>query len=198
MTLLGQSKLLRILEGHPFLPVGSSVEVRVDVRVIAATNRDLLAYVREKKFREDLYYRLSVFELVVPPLRERGADISLLVDFFLDHFRLQHGRPELTLSPGARAKLLAYPWPGNVRQLRNVIDSAVVLAMGNRIDEGDLGLKEAISCELDSLRIDVWEQRLITEALRRTAGNLPEAAKLLGVGRATIYRKIEEYGIVRK
>jgi DNA-binding NtrC family response regulator len=198
MTLIGQSKLLRILEGHPFLPVGSSVEVRVDVRVIAATNRDLLAYVREKKFREDLYYRLSVFELIVPPLRERGEDIALLIDFFLDHFRRQHGRPELDFSPAARAKLLAYSWPGNVRQLRNVIDSAVVLAMGNQIEAGDLGMQEAVSGELDSLRIDVWEQRLIAEAMRRTGGNLPEVARLLGVGRATIYRKIEEYGIARK
>jgi two-component system, NtrC family, response regulator HydG len=199
MTLIGQSKLLRILEGHPFLPVGSSKEVSVDVRVIAATNRDLLSYVREKKFREDLYYRLSVFELVVPPLRDRGEDIGLLVDFFLEHFRQQHGRPGLELSAGARSKLLAYQWPGNVRQLRNVIDSAVVLAMGKSIDEGDLGLQDTGSTgELDSLRIDVWEQRLIVEALKRTAGNVPEAAKLLGVGRATIYRKIEEYGIVRR
>jgi Nif-specific regulatory protein len=199
LTLAGQSKLLRILEGHPFLPVGSSQEVSVDVRVIAATNRDLLSYVREKKFREDLYYRLSVFEVVIPPLRERGGDISLLIDFFLEHFCAQHGRPGLELSSGARAKLLAYQWPGNVRQLRNVIDSAVVLAMGKTIDEQDLGLQDAgTTGELDSLRMDVWEQRLIVEALKRTAGNVPEAAKLLGVGRATIYRKIEEYGIVRR
>jgi len=128
MTLEGQAKLLRILEGHPFMPVGSSQQVKVDVRVIAATNQDLQSYVREKKFREDLYYRLSVFELVVPPLRERGSDINLLVTHFLDHFRRQHGRPSLQLSPEARQKLLAYNWPGNVRQLRNVIDSAVVLA----------------------------------------------------------------------
>jgi len=199
LTLQGQSKLLRILEGHPFLPVGSSQEISVDVRVIAATNRDLLSYVREKQFREDLYYRLSVFEVVVPPLRERGEDISLLVDFFLEHFRQQHGRPGLELSPGARAKLLAYQWPGNVRQLRNVIDSAVVLALGKSIDESDLGLQDAGSSgELDSLRIDVWEQRLIVEALKRTGGNVPEAAKLLGVGRATVYRKIEEFGIARR
>lgn len=198
LTLLGQSKLLRILEGHPFLPVGASQEVQVDVRVIAATNRDLLSYVREKKFREDLYYRLSVFELVVPPLRERGQDIALLVDFFLDHFRRQHGRPGLELSAGARAKLLGYQWPGNVRQLRNVIDSAVVLALGNRIEEQDLGLQDSGSTELDSLRVDVWEQRLIVEALKRTGGNVPESAKLLGLGRATLYRKIEEYGIERR
>ena len=103
MTLEGQAKLLRILEGHPFLPVGATEEMTVDVRVIAATNQDLQHYVREKKFREDLYYRLSVFELLVPPLRERGEDIGLLIDFFLDHFRRQHGRPtlgNLARSPG--------------------------------------------------------------------------------------------------
>ncbi|MGH7135481.1 MAG: sigma-54-dependent Fis family transcriptional regulator, partial [Pirellulales bacterium] len=127
LTLHGQSKLLRILEGHPFLPVGATSEIQVDVRVIAASNRDLLAYVAEKKFREDLYYRLSVFELVVPPLRDRDGDIALLIDYFLDHFRKQHGRPGLELSQEARNKLLTAPWPGNVRQLRNVMDSAVVL-----------------------------------------------------------------------
>ena len=145
MTLEGQAKLLRILEGHPFLPVGATQEVNVDVRVIAATNQDLQSYVREKKFREDLYYRLSVFELFVPPLRERGEDIGLLIDFFLDHFRRQHGRPGLELSPAARDKLLGYQWPGNVRQLRNVIDSAVVLADGERIEVGDLGLRGVAS-----------------------------------------------------
>ena len=127
MTLDGQAKLLRILEGHPFLPVGATKEVTVDVRVIAATNRDLREFVREQRFREDLYYRLSVFELYIPPLRERGSDIELLVNHFLDHFKRQHGRPGLTLSPDARDKLLGYAWPGNVRQLRNVIDSAVVM-----------------------------------------------------------------------
>jgi Nif-specific regulatory protein len=198
MTLEGQAKLLRILEGHPFMPVGSSQQVKVDVRVIAATNQDLQSYVREKKFREDLYYRLSVFELVVPPLRERGSDINILVNHFLDHFRRQHGRPSLQLSPEARQKLLAYNWPGNVRQLRNVIDSAVVLAGGNSIEASDLGLHEISGqAELETLSLDHWERRLIAEALKRTSGSVPEAAKLLGLGRATLYRKIEEYGINR-
>jgi transcriptional regulator with GAF, ATPase, and Fis domain len=198
MTLDGQAKLLRILEGHPFHPVGSTEEVSADVRVIAATNQDLQNYVRQKKFREDLYYRLSVFELVVPPLRERGEDIARLVDFFLDHFRRQHGRPGLGISREAHAKLLGYQWPGNVRQLRNVIDSAVVLAEGDRIEVGDLGLRGVASGELETLELEVWERRLIGEALRRTDGNIPEAARLLGIGRATLYRKVEQFGIARE
>jgi two-component system response regulator HydG len=197
MTLQGQSKLLRILEGHPFLPVGATTEVQVDVRVIAATNRDLLAYVAEKKFREDLYYRLSVFELFIPPLRERDGDVGLLIDYFLDHFRRQHGRPGLALAPEARNKLLTAPWPGNVRQLRNVIDSAVVLAGGDVIGASDLGLRDATQGSLDSLKIDHWERKLIIEALSRAGGSVPEAARLLGIGRATLYRKLEEYDIPR-
>jgi Nif-specific regulatory protein len=197
MTLDGQAKLLRILEGHPFLPVGGTDEVSVDVRVIAVTNQDLMKYVKEKKFREDLYYRLSVFELVAPPLRERGDDIELLVDFFLDHFRTQHGHPDIELSSPARKKLLVYPWPGNVRQLRNVLDSAIVLAEGDQIEVHDLMLHDAGGDRMESLRIDHWERRLIGEALRRAKDSVPEAAKLLGLGRATLYRKIEEYGISR-
>jgi two-component system, NtrC family, response regulator HydG len=197
LTLEGQAKLLRILEGHPFLPVGATEEVSVDVRVIAATNQNLQKYVRDKRFREDLYYRLSVFELHIPPLRDRGDDLPLLVDFFLDHFRRLHGRPHLVLADTARAKLFEYRWPGNVRQLRNVLDSAVVLADGEAIRPQDLALRDSGSTELETLRIDEWERRLITESLNRTRDNVPEAAKLLGIGRATLYRKIEQYHIER-
>jgi Nif-specific regulatory protein len=195
MTLEGQAKLLRILEGHPFLPVGGQQEITVDVRVVAATNRDLRDFVQEGRFREDLYYRLSVFELYVPPLRERGGDVEVLLDFFLAHFKAQHGRPDLRLAPAAREKLLAYNWPGNVRQLRNVIDSAVVLALEDEIEPADLGLRDAGTDAIESLRIDFWEKKLIAEAMSRTAGNIPEAAKLLGLGRATLYRKVEEFGL---
>ncbi|MEQ8850050.1 sigma 54-interacting transcriptional regulator [Botrimarina sp.] len=204
MTPAGQAKLLRVLEGHPFLPVGGTKEVKVDVRVVAATNQDLQDYVRQGKFREDLYYRLSVFELRLPPLRERDADIELLVDFFFDHFKSEHGRPGLRLGDAARERLLGYHWPGNVRQLRNVIDSAVVMATGDHIEPSDLALHDASSARnkkedtlLDSLRVDEWEQKLIVEALARTRGAVPEAAKLLGMGRATLYRKIDQYGIER-
>jgi Nif-specific regulatory protein len=197
MTLEGQAKLLRILEGHPFLPVGGSKEISVDVRVIAATNRDLREFVREKRFREDLYYRLSVFELYIPPLRDRGEDRDLLIDFFLDHFKKQHGRPGLAISKDARKQLLGYHWPGNVRQLRNVLDSAVVLADGDAIQPQDVGLRDAGRDEWESLRLDYWEQRLIQEALKRTGNQVPAAAEMLGVSRATLYRKIEEYKIER-
>ncbi len=194
MTLDGQAKLLRVLEGHPFLPVGGQSQIHVDVRVIAATNRDLREFVREGRFREDLYYRLSVFELYIPPLRDRGTDVELLLMYFLEHFKKQHGRTNLVLLPAAREKLLAYNWPGNVRQLRNVIDSAVVLADGTQIQPTDLGLRDT-SDELESLRIDFWERKLIKQAIERTGGNIPEAARLLGIGRATLYRKVEDYNL---
>ncbi len=192
-----QSKLLRVLEGHPFQPVGSQRQVLVDVRVLAATNRGLKQLVDNKQFREDLYYRLSVFEVRVPPLRNRGEDLALLLDHFLQHFKKRHGRASLDLAPEARQRLLDYAWPGNVRQLRNVIDSAVVLACGDTIQLEDLGIRDAGTDHLDTLQISDWERRLIREALQRTEGNIPEAAKLLGIGRATLYRKIEEYKIDR-
>ena len=197
LTLEGQAKLLRILEGHPFLPVGSTKEVRADVRLIAATNRDLGEFVRDGRFREDLYYRLCVFELHLPPLRDRGEDILRLVQFFLDQFKIQHGRQHLGLSPAAREKLLAYHWPGNVRQLRNVIDSAVVMADGDEIQPHDLGLRDVGGQQLDTLNLEHWERKLIAEALTRSQNNVAEAAKLLGLGRATLYQKIKEYGLQR-
>jgi len=202
MTLEGQAKLLRILEGHPFQPVGGKKDIVVDVRILAATNRDLRDFVRDGKFREDLYYRLSVFELYIPPLRDRGDDKERLLDFFLDHFRRQHGRPSLRLAPAARQALLSYYWPGNVRQLRNVIDSAVVMAEAEQIEPADLGLRDpgsrtGTADAFDTLRIDVWEKRLIVKALEQAQNNVPEAAKLLGMGRATLYRKLEEYALNR-
>jgi transcriptional regulator with GAF, ATPase, and Fis domain len=197
LTLEGQAKLLRTLEGHPFQPVGGTEEVSVDVRVICATNRDLKEFVAEKKFREDLFYRLSVYELYIPPLRDRDSDIQMLIDFFLNHFKVQHGKHNITMSAEANSRLLSYQWPGNVRQLRNVIDSSIVMAEGDTIEPGDLGIRDAGVGELDTLRIDHWEQKLIRDALKRTKNSVPKAAKLLGISRATLYRKIDEYEIER-
>ncbi len=199
LTLEGQAKLLRTLEGHPFLPVGATEEVQVDVRVICATNRDLKDFVGERKFREDLFYRLSVYELYIPPLRDRENDIQMLIDFFLEHFKTAHGQPDLKLSKEANARLLSYQWPGNVRQLRNVIDSAVVMSLGDEIHVQDIGIRDAgVDGEFETLRIDHWERKLIQDALKRTNGSVPKAAGLLGISRATLYRKIDEYGIKRK
>ena len=197
LTLEGQAKLLRTLEGHPFLPVGGTEEVNVDVRVICATNRDLKEFVSEKQFREDLFYRLSVYELIIPPLRDRESDIQMLIDFFLDHFRALHGQPNMRLSKQANGRLLAYHWPGNVRQLRNIIDSAIVMAEGDEIELNDLGIRESSDGELETLRIDHWERKLIGDALKRTGNSVPKAAELLGISRATLYRKIDEYKIER-
>lgn len=191
----GQAKLLRVLEGHPFQPVGGQREVQVDVRVIAATNRDLNEFVQDGRFREDLFYRLMVFDLHIPPLRDRGEDVPRLIEYFFSHFRRQHGRPGLRISSAALARIQAYQWPGNVRQLRNVIDSAVVMAEGDEILAEDLALRDVASGGLESLRIDYWERKLIVEALRRTGGNIPAAAQLLGIGRATVYRKVDEYSL---
>jgi len=198
LTLEGQAKLLRTLEGHPFLPVGGTEEVKVDVRVICATNRDLKDFVAEKKFREDLFYRLTVYELYIPPLRDRENDIQMLIDFFLEHFRNQHGKFDLQLSKKASSRLLSYNWPGNVRQLRNVIDSAVVMSEAKEIRLEDIGIRDTGVTEFETLRIDHWERKLIGDALKRTNGSVPKAAELLGVSRATLYRKIDEYGIKRK
>ncbi len=197
LTLEGQAKLLRTLEGHPFLPVGGTEEVSVDVRVICATNRDLKEFVKEKKFREDLYYRLTVYELVIPPLRDREADIQMLIDYFLEHFSKLHAKTDIKMSKKANTKLLSYQWPGNVRQLRNVIDSAIVMAEEKEIRVDDLGIRDAGDGELETLQIDHWERKLIGEALKRTSGSVPKAAELLGISRATLYRKIDEYGIER-
>ena len=198
LTLEGQAKLLRTLEGHPFLPVGGTEEVSVDVRVICATNRDLKEFVAEKRFREDLFYRLSVYELYIPPLRDRESDIEMLVNYFLDHFKTQHGKHDLQLSREAKARLIGYQWPGNVRQLRNVIDSAIVMAETNEVQADEIGIRDATDGEFETLRIDHWERKLIVDALKRTSNNVPNAAELLGISRATLYRKIEQYGVVRK
>ncbi len=198
LTLEGQAKLLRTLEGHPFLPVGGTEEISVDVRVICATNRDLKEFVAEKRFREDLFYRLSVYELYIPPLRDREADIEMLMNHFMDHFKTQHGKHDLTFSRESKSRLIGYQWPGNVRQLRNVIDSAIVMAETNEIAADELGIRDATDGDFETLRIDHWERKLIVDALKRTSNNVPNAAELLGISRATLYRKIEQYGVVRK
>ena len=211
-----QAKLLRVLEGHPFERLGGHTPLRVDVRLIAATNRDLVAEVAEGRFRSDLYYRLNVIEIVVPPLRERGDDVLRIADHFVAHFAEKTARLIEGLTPAARDRLLSHPWPGNVRELKNVIERAVVLGNTAVIDVDDLALPTSRSAndpvartldqadtakdrpsgndtELPSLA--ELERRHLLEVLRRTGGNKSRAAAVLGIERSTLDRKLKRQGI---
>jgi two-component system, NtrC family, response regulator AtoC len=196
-----QVKLLRALDPGVFERVGGNQSIRADVRLIAATNRDLASLVREGKFREDLYYRLNVVQIRVPPLRERKEDIPLLANTFLKEICERDGKAFRPLSPEAMEALLAYDWPGNVRELKGAIDSGVTLATGNQITVRDLpvtvrgatgGLALRQGGTQDLVNIHDNEVRLIMRALDESGGNRTEAAKKLGISRRTLHRRLKE------
>jgi two-component system nitrogen regulation response regulator NtrX len=210
MSLKTQAKVLRVLQEQVTEPVGSTSRVQVDVRVLAATNKDLLAEIRAGRFREDLYFRLNVIPIYVPPLRERAEDIPLLVEHFIATFALEYRRRPKTLSHGAMARLQAYRWPGNVRELRNVIERVVILAPGEEITERDLAFlsgdtlserhaEDAVSPAL-SLYIarDQFEREYILRELANQQGNISRTAEALGVERSNLYKKMRAFGIVPK
>ncbi len=199
-----QAKFLRVLEGHPFERVGGQAAIKVDVRVVAATNRDLQRMVADGKFRQDLFYRLHVVEIVVPPLRQRGADILLLAEHFLGQFNEQMGRRITTITDPARQMLLDYSWPGNIRELRNVIERAVVLNAGTTIDAEHLLLTPAASGTAPEskaiggetpveLSLAELERLHIERVLRHTDGNKSRAATILGIERSTLDRKLKRF-----
>ena len=193
-----QVKLLRVVQEGEFEPVGGNTQ-KADVRIVAATNRDLLAEVQAGRFREDLYYRLNVISITAPPLRARREDIPLLVDHFLGLYCAKNGRPRLHPTRGALDRLLDYSWPGNVRELENVIERAVVLSRSDALTEADLpdAVARAASSVAASLTFDVGtpldeiEIRVIRETLRHTKGDKSLAAQLLGISTRTIYRKLD-------
>ena len=196
-----QVKLLRALDPGVFERVGGNQSIQADVRLIAATNRDLTALVREGKFREDLYYRLNVVQIRVPPLRERKEDIPLLANTFLKEICERDGKAFRPLSPEAMEALLRYDWPGNVRELKGAIDSGVTLATGNQITVRDLpltvrgasgGLSPREGANQDLVNIHDNEIRLIMRALDESGGNRTEAAKKLGISRRTLHRRLKE------
>jgi DNA-binding NtrC family response regulator len=197
-----QPKLLRALEQGEVRRVGSPHSRQVDVRILAATNRDLEQAVGVGEFREDLFWRLNVVSLCVPPLRERASDVPALAEHFLKELRTGGGISADSLSPSAIALLVAYPWPGNVRELRNVIEGAATLATGPRIEPSDLparvretsaGVALSASAIDRSLSLRELERRYIQEVLRQTEGNRSRAAEILGLDRKTLYRKLQEY-----
>ncbi len=197
-----QAKFLRVLEGHPFERVGGHQPIKVDVRVVAATNRDLQAMVREGKFRQDLYYRLHVVEIIVPPLRQRDKDCLMLAEYFLQQFNLEMGRKISGLTEAAKKMLVQYSWPGNIRELKNVIERAVVLNTKGVIDASDLVLMPAVeqggveapSMATMELSLAELEQQHIERVLRHTEGNKSRAATILGIERSTLDRKLKKYG----
>jgi two-component system response regulator HydG len=210
-----QIKLLRVLENRKISRIGSNEELPINVRLLAATNADLEKLVKDGKFREDLYYRLKVASITLPPLRERRVDIPLLIEHFLGQFAESYGRERATITRAARQSLIAYDWPGNIRQLRNSIESMVVQDLdgvldiddlpedippiGGEVSDGELGLNvPGAGSGADSLvgrPMDEIEKYYMSRTLELTNGNRQEAARLLGIGERTLYRKIKEYGL---
>ncbi len=194
-----QAKLLRVLQEGELEPLGGTKTLKVDVRIVAATNQDLELLVRERRFRDDLFYRLNVIAIEVPPLRGRAEDIPLLAQHFLRVHAAKNHREIEGFTEAALARLRAYPWPGNVRELEHVVERMIILARGSLIDLVDL--PPAVSQAEPAARVipiplgmplDEVEQRLIEETLRLTKGNKELAAKLLGIASRTIYRKLKE------
>jgi DNA-binding NtrC family response regulator len=203
MPLAVQPKVLRALQEGMVRRVGAERERPVDVRLIAATNRDLEAEVREGRFREDLFWRLNVIHLSVPPLRERVADIALLAEHFMAKASASAGRPPLDIPAETLAILTSYSWPGNVRELENAVERAVALAQGAFLEPEDLPERIRSSGSVAALVARSGERKLtlrelereyIVETLRRTGGNKSRAAEILGLDRTTLYRRLEEYG----
>ena len=202
-----QVKLLRALESGEIVRVGTNEPVKVNVRLISATNRDLAEAISSGQFRQDLFHRLKVVSVKLPPLRSRKEDIPLLIDYFLKEFAATHEKPVPSVTPAVRKALAAYSWPGNVRELRNVIDSMVVIDCDGVLDVDDLtddiqaaavesvdgGLSGGTHLVGNSL--EAIEKFYILETLKQTEGNRQEAASILGIGERTLYRKIKEYGI---
>lgn len=198
MPLSLQAKLLRTLENGELIKVGDSTTTKVNVRIIAATNRDLRQSVDRGEFRSDLYYRLSVFSIELPPLRDRGDDIVLLAQSFVDAFAAKMGKIIDRVDPSFYDALLKYNWTGNIRELRNTIERSMIMANGNSLELRDLPLEIQMSQgnPLTSMELSSIERAHICKILNYTCGNKTEAARILKIGLTTLYRKIEEYGII--
>jgi two-component system nitrogen regulation response regulator NtrX len=205
MSLKTQAKVLRALQEQVVEPLGATGSVKVDVRVLAATNKDLSSEIRAGQFREDLYFRLNVIPIFVPPLRDRGDDVSLLADYFMAELAREYGRRPKRLDPGAATGLRSYRWPGNVRELRNVIERLMIMVPGETITLADLSFLDGTSLVLDegagtpALPLhdarDRFEREYILRALGANHGNISRTADALGVERSNLYRKMRAFGI---
>ncbi|MBX3441930.1 MAG: sigma-54-dependent Fis family transcriptional regulator [Planctomyces sp.] len=200
----GQAKLLRVLEQKVITRVGGTQTIPINVRVLAATNAQLADMVREKRFRQDLYYRLSVVTLDLPPLRDRPEDILPLAEFFLDHFCRQANRRRLSMSPEASKRLQLHGWPGNVRELRNLMERVAFLTAGEQVAVDDLAFilspqRDVFEDLSDGVGLshatDRFQQEYIRRAVKRAQGNMSDAARLLGLHRSNLYRKMKQLGM---
>ncbi len=191
-----QMDLLRVLETKRFARLGGNKEIGADFRVISATNRNLEEMVKEGSFREDLYYRLNVFMITLPPLRDRAADIPLIADYLLKKYSLSMNRKFEGFSRSAIDRMMQYSWPGNVRELRNVIERAMVVAKGSRIEDSDLSFPSATDDVKPGLRpLDDVEKDHIAAVLDQLSWNISRAAEVLAIDRATLYNKIKKYDL---
>lgn len=203
-----QLKLLRVLQEREFERVGSEETIQVDVRILVATNKNLSDLVQQGKFREDLFYRLHIIPIYLPPLRERTEDIPLLTQHFIEQLTSELNKPAKQITDAAMEKLLNYPWPGNIRELENAIERAIVLSEKAVIDAADLPILQSTGSDrlpndiLDRFRLDLnatlsaVEKQLIEKAMNETQGNKNQAAKLLGIGTSLLYYKLEKYKIL--
>lgn len=205
MPLNMQAKLLRVLEDGVVIPVGSEKMISVDVRIISATNHDLAKLVEEKKFRQDLFFRIKGVSITIPPLRQRQQDISELVNYFIDQANSEIGTNVKGVTESALRILENFSWPGNIRQLRNCIKTMVVMCEGDKIDIPDLppdiykvhqlSGSSVTKADLGGVSLDQLEKQAIMDTLKNVEGNREKAAKILGIGERTLYRKIKEYDI---
>ena len=188
-----QAKLLRVIQSRSVVRVGGTQATPVDIRLVCATNMDLEALVREGRFREDLYYRINTVHIALPPLRERKEDIVPLAQLFLERFAQKYHRPLTGIAPDAAEILKAQPWSGNIRELQNCIEKAVILSEEKNLTAKDIQLEPAAR----TIRAvnEAEEERLVREAMERAAGNISAAAKMLGVSRPTLYAKLKKYGL---
>ena len=209
MSLKTQAKVLRVLQEQVMEPVGGSTRIRVDARVLAATNKDLPVEIRAGRFREDLYFRLNVVPIFVPPLRERTEDIALLADHFMAILAREYGRRPKTFDGDAVAALQRYPWPGNVRELRNLVERLMIMVPGDRVSSRDLAFLEHGIVAAPQMAVrptspmtslhdarDEFEKQYILRALAAQQGNMSRTAEVLGVERSNLYRKMRAFGIM--
>ena len=208
MSLAIQSKFLRVLEGHSFERVGGGTPIKAEVRVVAATNRDLEKAIEEKLFRRDLFYRLFVVEVAIPPLRQRPTDIPILANYFLNRFAAKVGRRIQGYTEAAMRKMCVFEWPGNVRELQNTIERSVILSRGELIDVDDILLSSLASPALPEvapeimvsnrdISLDSLEREHILATLERTNWNKSLTAQMLGIERSTLDRKLKRYQVGR-